>query len=913
MKFSYRFSNLLGSVYRKGNVVFTPDGNSVISPVGNRVTVFDLKNNRSETLPIESGKNITCIALSPDGYTMILVNEDGEGYLCSLISKTVLSTYHFHQPVHQVKFSPDGKKFAVTRNSVILVFHAPGKRREFNPFQLFRTYQGAYDETVCIDWTLDSKVLCAGSKDMNTRVHAVERLANLTINSLGGHNDAIVAAYFAYNSLDVFTISQNGHLCVWECDTKLEDLRPYIPKVHRGQGQDDDLDDQENPDSKETEMDTAEPEDRAMYQRVQKFSYKEARGAKAKFAFLTSAAFHKTSAILVSGFQDGSFFLHEMPDFNLIHSLNVSDQSIASMAFNNTGDWLALGCGGMGQLLVWEWQSETYVLKQQGHFNNMGCLAYSPDGQNIATGGDDGKVKVWNTSSGFCFVTFTEHLGGITGVTFNQNGQVVLSASLDGSVRAFDLNRYRNFRTFTSPRPCQFSCLAVDHSGDIVCAGGLDTFEVFVWSMQTGRLLEVLTGHVGPISTLSFSSNQSFLATGSWDKSVKLWDVFENKGVKETLQFNSDVLAVAFRPDGGEVAVANLNAQITFWNPNTATQTGSIEGRHDLGYFRSENDKITARKAAEGKAFTTICYSADGQCLLAAGQSKNVCIYSVPDQMLIKKFEISRNYSFDGMEEFLDRRKMTQWGSLSLVDDGKGDQDGTAISLPGVKKGDMSSRHWKPEVRVAAVQFSPTGRAWASATTEGLLVYSLDHNLVFDPFDLEMDITPENVRKTLQDGDYSISLMLSFRLNEVKLIQEVLESIPVSNVPVICENLPNAYIDKLLAFLANQMEATTHLQFYMIWINKILMFHGPQLKQRSQSIMATLRMLQKGITRKHEDLGKICDHNKYSIGYIKALSQAKRKRVTELGSEDESDEVEEEKEDDSEDENFMSNLMNSVT
>jgi periodic tryptophan protein 2 len=39
--------------------------------------------------------------------------------------------------------------------------------------------------------------------------------------------------------------------------------------------------------------------------------------------------------------------------------------------FNNTGDWIALACSGLGQLLVWEWQSETYVLKQQGHFNHM--------------------------------------------------------------------------------------------------------------------------------------------------------------------------------------------------------------------------------------------------------------------------------------------------------------------------------------------------------------------------------------------------------------------------------------------------------------------------------------------------------------------------------------------------------------
>lgn len=38
----WQFSNLIGTVYRQGNVVFTPDGNSVLSPVGNRVSVFDL-------------------------------------------------------------------------------------------------------------------------------------------------------------------------------------------------------------------------------------------------------------------------------------------------------------------------------------------------------------------------------------------------------------------------------------------------------------------------------------------------------------------------------------------------------------------------------------------------------------------------------------------------------------------------------------------------------------------------------------------------------------------------------------------------------------------------------------------------------------------------------------------------------
>ena len=72
-----------------------------------------------------------------------------------------------------------------------------------------------------------------------------------------------------------------------------------------------------------------------------------------------------------------------------------------------------------------------------------------------------------------------------------------------------------------------------------------------------------------------------------------------------------------------------------------------------------------------------------------------------------------------------------------------------------------------------------TGRSWAATSTEGLLIYSLDHNLVFDPYDLEMEITPSNVKKTLQEEDYSTAVMLAFRLNEHALIQEVLENIPV--------------------------------------------------------------------------------------------------------------------------------------
>ena len=60
-------------------------------------------------------------------------------------------------------------------------------------------------------------------------------------------------------------------------------------------------------------------------------------------------------------------------------------------------------------------------------------------------------------------------------------------------------------------------------------------------------------------------------------------------------------LSVTYRPDGQELAVATLNGEISFWDPHTATQTGSVAGRHDLQMGRKETDKVTAKQSAKGK------------------------------------------------------------------------------------------------------------------------------------------------------------------------------------------------------------------------------------------------------------------------------------------------------------------------
>ena len=78
MKFHYRFSNLLGTVYRRGNLIFAPDGTTILSPVGNKLSVYDLKSHTSLTLPVESRSDFTTLALSPNGILLLAANAEGD-------------------------------------------------------------------------------------------------------------------------------------------------------------------------------------------------------------------------------------------------------------------------------------------------------------------------------------------------------------------------------------------------------------------------------------------------------------------------------------------------------------------------------------------------------------------------------------------------------------------------------------------------------------------------------------------------------------------------------------------------------------------------------------------------------------------------------------------------------------------
>lgn len=662
----------------------------------------------------------------------------------------------------------------------------------------------------------------------------------------------------------IYTVSRDGALFTW---SKKED-------------EDQDSNDEDSDAEQEEEEDGFKRRQRESVEVVDNSIPNTRWGIRQRNYFLqagskvTSATFHAASNLVVVGFSNGVFGLWDVSTFTNVHTLSISQEKITSVAINRSGEWLAFGCAKLGQLLVWEWQSESYVLKQQGHFFDMNTLSFSPDGQLVATGGDDGKVKVWNTASGFCFVTFEDHSATVSQVEFAKQGQVVFSASLDGTVRAFDLIRYRNFRTFTTPNPVQFNSLAVDPSGEIVCAGGQgDGFEIYMWSTQTGKLIDVLSGHEGPVSALAFAPTGDRLVSASWDRTIRVWDVYGRSQAVEPFRLQADALALAFRPDGREVAVATLDGQVALWDLKDAVQRTLIEGRKDVSGGRKHDDRVTAQNNSSGKSFNSLSYTADGQCVLAGGNSKHVCLYDARDGVLLKRFEISHNLSLDGTQEFLDSRDLTEAGPRAALDD-QGElsdlEDRLDNSLPGARSGDLSKRKYRPEARTKCVRFSPTGRSWAAASTEGLLVYSLDDDVAFDPFELDVDITPATILATVRDErHYLKAFVMALRLNERAVVQSVYEAVPASSIKLLARELPETYVDPTLRFVAHELERSPHVEFHLAWISALFNAHGQHLRRYSTARYGpTLRAVQKGLQGVQESIVKLSDDNSFTLEFL---------------------------------------------
>jgi periodic tryptophan protein 2 len=291
-----------------------------------------------------------------------------------------------------------------------------------------------------------------------------------------------------------------------------------------------------------------------------------------------------------------------------------------------------------------------------------------------------------------------------------------------------------------------------------------------------------------------------------------------------------------------------------------------IDGKRDIAGGRKVNDRMTSDNNAASRYFTSVCYSADGLCILAGGNSKYICIYEVSQQILVKKFQISFNRSLDGILDELNSRKLADGGPIDVND--SGDDADFSANLPGSKRGDDGSRKSKVEVITMQVAFSSTGREWAAVSNEGLHVYSLDDDMIFDPIALTEEITPGSVQSNLRSGNHSVALLISLHLNEFALVRQVLEETPFASIPHVVKSINHEHLERLMQYIAKCMSDSPHLEFYMQWSIEMLKIHGIFLEKHRSTYMRAFRAMHRTVQTHHNELKRICDENRYTLDYV---------------------------------------------
>jgi WD40 repeat protein/serine/threonine protein kinase len=277
---------------------------------------------------------------------------------------------------------------------------------------------------------------------------------------------------------------------------------------------------------------------------------------------------------------------------------------VSSVAFSPDGQRLASGSSDK-TLKVWDSATGKELFALKGHGGVVTSVAFSPDGQRLASASIDQTVKIWDSATGKELSTLRGHAGNVWSVAFSPNGQRLASASLDLTVKIWDTTTGKELLTLKGHANAVGS-VTFSPDGQRLASAGMDQ-TVKIWECATGKELLTLKGHAGFVGDVAFSPDGGRLASGSSDQTVKIWDSATGEELFTLKGHAGSVRSVAFSQDGQRLASASHDQTVKIWDGATGRQLLALKGH--AGWV-------------EGVAF-----SPDGQRLASAGFDQTVKIW----------------------------------------------------------------------------------------------------------------------------------------------------------------------------------------------------------------------------------------------------------------------------------------------
>ncbi len=220
---------------------------------------------------------------------------------------------------------------------------------------------------------------------------------------------------------------------------------------------------------------------------------------------------------------------------------------IVCVAYSNNGQFIATG-GLDSKIILWNTHTREKIREFGGMRNFALSLTFSKDDKMLIAGSKDRRVHVWDVKSGQSVNSLRDHRNDVTSVIVSPDNKFIASASKDRTVKIWNLQNGELINTLSGHNGDVMS-IDYDRYGAKIVSGGADG-KIKIWDAGSGRLEKSFDAHEGWIRAVAFSPTGNHIASGGDDNTIKIWNARNYSLQNELLAHSGWVESVVFSPDG---------------------------------------------------------------------------------------------------------------------------------------------------------------------------------------------------------------------------------------------------------------------------------------------------------------------------------------------------------------------------